>query len=178
MAEAEKLLARRQVELGLGVPIDPATKRTTFADLKNLLRDHYENEGHRSLKRLDVSLARLEQFFGNYRARNITYDVIERYKRNRREQGAARSTVNSELRALSKAFKLAKRANLSAQIPPIDRFGMLDNSRKRFFEEADVVGPQYLTWPAPGSSVVLVRAANLRGTVADSHGEWACDRSY
>jgi integrase len=146
--EARKLLAKRQVELGLGAFVDPAVKRTSFEDLKNLLLDNYENEGHRSIARLRVSLSRLEESFGNYRAQNITFAAVERYKRVRLEMGAARSTVNSELSALSKAFKLAKRARLVAHIPPIDRFGSLEG----FFETGDfraVVAqlPDYLQPP-------------------------------
>ena len=58
--KAEQLLAKRQAELGIGEFVPPAAKRTTFEDIKGLLLDHFENEGHRSMTRLRVSLARLE----------------------------------------------------------------------------------------------------------------------
>jgi len=150
--KAEQLLAKRQAELGIGEFVPPAAKRTTFEDIKGLLLDHFENEGHRSMTRLRVSLARLEEFFGNHRAQNITFAAVERYKRVRLEMGAARSTVNTELSALSKAFKLAKRARLVAHVPPIDRFGDLDNVRQGFFEEGDFRAvlaqlPDYLQAP-------------------------------
>ena len=60
---------------------------------------------------------------------------LTQYKCKRIDDDAARSTINSELSALSRAFKLALRARKVRQIPPIDRFGQLNNARTGFFGE-------------------------------------------
>lgn len=132
--KATDLLTQRRIELGRGDFVAPDAKRTSFDDLESLLLTNYKNAG-RNTARVKISLNRLREFFGQYRARAITYDAVERYKCKRVEDGAARSTINSELSALSKAFKLALRAKRVRQIPPIDRFGQLHNARTGFFEE-------------------------------------------
>ncbi|MGH7549077.1 MAG: hypothetical protein ACREMM_13045 [Gemmatimonadales bacterium] len=57
--KAEKLLARREAELGLGHFVAPDVKRTTVADLAEMLRDDYRVNGRRSLRRAETSLAHL-----------------------------------------------------------------------------------------------------------------------
>src|SRR5437867_11753850 len=54
--KAEKLLARREAELGLGAFTAPDVKRTTVEDLAQMLRDDYKVNGRRSLRRAETSL--------------------------------------------------------------------------------------------------------------------------
>src|SRR4051812_35332128 len=72
--EAEKLLSRRQAELSVGILTAPDTKRVTFADLAQIIRDDYKVRGRRSLVTLERSLTNLEEFFGACRALAITGD--------------------------------------------------------------------------------------------------------
>ena len=134
--KAAELLMRRRIELGRGDFVAPDAKRTTFCDLEALLLTNYKNAG-RTTTRVAISLKRLREFFGQHRAQAITYDAIEQYKCKRIDDGATRSTINSELSALSKAFKLALRAKKVREIPPVDRFGQLHNARTGFFEERE-----------------------------------------
>ena len=57
---------------------------------------NYKNAG-RDTTRVEISLNQLREFFGQHRARTITYDAVERYKCKRIDDDAARSTINSEL---------------------------------------------------------------------------------
>ena len=135
--QAEKLLARREAELGLGVFTAPDTKRVTFDDLVQMIRDDYRVNARKSTERLECSIKRLGAVFGSQRALTITADRLTAYLRNRLEAGAAPMTVKNELNALHRGFTLAKRAGKVAAIPT---FPQLDADRVRtgFFELEDV----------------------------------------
>lgn len=136
--EAQKLLDKRQAELAVGSLIGPAAKRVTFSDRASLVRNDYIVRGRRSLARLEISLAHLEDHFGNCRALAITADRVTAYECDRLQAGAKRSTVNAELAALRRAFNLAvkaKRLPLSAK--PAISTPKPHNARTGFFEEAD-----------------------------------------
>ena len=50
--KAEELLARRQVELGMGRRPEPEVRRTTFEDLAKLIESDYVVNRRKSLRRL------------------------------------------------------------------------------------------------------------------------------
>ncbi len=135
---AERLLARRQAELGLGAFVAPDTRRTTFEDLARIIKDDYAVNGRRSGDRLEDCLNRLQTMFANVRANTITLERLNAYVRDRLEQGAALSTVRNELNALRRAFRLAKRAGRVGQVPefPVLR---VTNVRRGFFEPDDLL---------------------------------------
>jgi integrase len=136
--EAEKLLAKRQAELSVGILTAPDTKRVTFTELAQMIRDDYKVRGRRSLDRLELSLDHLEAFFGACWARSISSDRVTAYERERLGAGAARSTVNAELAALRRAFNLAVRARrLPLSAKPSISTPDPHNARSGFFEEAD-----------------------------------------
>ena len=56
------------------------------------------------------ALSHLSGFFGDVLATEITNDRIARYIDWRREQRAAAATINRELAALRRAFRLAQKA--------------------------------------------------------------------
>ena len=133
---AEKLLARREAELGVpGAFVAPATKRTTFAALMQLVRDDYELRGLRSLDRVEDSIRRLALAFAGARALTITADRVSRYAADRLGQGAARQTIKNELGVLHRGFVLAKRAKLVVGVPEFPDVGK-GPTRTGFFEPA------------------------------------------
>src|SRR2546425_759360 len=135
--EAEKFLARREAELAVGSFTTPDVKRTTFADLEQMIRDEYVVQGYRSLDRVDCSFKQLATRFAGVRANAITLDRLTRYVRERLEAGAALGTVWNELKALKTAFHLAQRAGRVARVPAFPTLEGADNVRTGFFEEAD-----------------------------------------
>ena len=136
--EAEKLLARRQAELSVGILTEPEARRVTFADLAQMIRDDYRVRGRRSPRTLEGNLANLEAFFGSCRAMAITSDRVSAYEQQRLDAGAARATVNKELAALRRAFNLAVRARrLPLSAKPFISTPDPHNARAGFFEEAD-----------------------------------------
>src|SRR5215204_3350452 len=81
--EAEKLLAKRQAELSVGILTAPDAKRVAFTDLAQMIRDDYRVRRRRSLVTLEGSLTNLKAFFGACRALAITSDRITAYERER-----------------------------------------------------------------------------------------------
>ena len=72
------------------------------------------------------------------RAANVSTDAVEKYKRQRRAEGAAPATVNRELATLRRAFNYGKRSTPSRvfTVPYIQMFRE-NNARQGFVEDAD-----------------------------------------
>jgi integrase len=136
---AERLLAKRQAEMGLGAFLAPDVKRTTFDHLAQLIRDDYAVNRRKSTERLDASLKRLALAFAGTRATTLTLDRLTRYVADRLGQGAAHATIRNELNALRRAFRLAHRAGKVAAVPP---FPLVNPGPPRagFLEDADLPG--------------------------------------
>lgn len=130
---AEKFLARKQAELGLGVLLTPDVKRTTFEDLAQVIRDDYRVNGRKSTHTLETLLHRLGETFAGARAATITTDRLTSYVSQRLDAEAAGSTVRNETSALKRAFRLAKRMGKVAHVPDFPTVRVAD-PRQGFFE--------------------------------------------
>ncbi|SRR6266568_1101671 len=112
-------------------------EKVTFAMLRELAERQYELDGRRSLPRLQDALTKLTGFFGaEARALELTPTAIDAYAKQRLDQGAARSTVNYELAALRRAFRLAIKKGLLSVRPEFE-LPKVHNEREGFFEEGD-----------------------------------------
>ncbi len=134
---AADLLVRRETELGHGVHVAPSVKRTSLADLLQLVRDEYAVQGYRSVRRVEDSFRHLTAHFGGARATSLTLDRLNRYVRERLDATAALGTVWNELKALKAAFHVALRAGRVARVPTFPTLEGADRVRTGFFEEAD-----------------------------------------
>jgi len=133
-SQANKALERWKAEIAQGVWMPDATK-TTFKDLATILTDEYAANGRRSADRLVFSLAHLRAFFTDFApARSITSDRVLRYIRHRQDEGAANGSINRELAALKRMFRLGEISGKVARRPHVE---MLEerNVRTGFFEE-------------------------------------------
>jgi integrase len=130
-ADAVKLLKRRIGEAAEGRPIGHDIEKTTFEDLARILLDDYKANGRQSTRRAKSATQNLRRFFADSRAMDITEDRLNAYVVFRQEEKAANATINRELAALKRAFRLAGK---KVGMPP--RFRMLreNNARKGFFE--------------------------------------------
>jgi integrase len=130
-ADAVKLLKRRIGEAAEGRPIGHDIEKTTFEDLGRILLDDYKANGRQSTRRAKSATQNLRRFFADSRAIDITEDRLNAYVVFRQEERAANATINRELAALKRAFRLAGK---KVGMPP--RFRMLreNNARKGFFE--------------------------------------------
>src|SRR5712691_1999195 len=112
----------------------PGADKTTFDDGATLLTNEYKANGRRSADRVEDANDHLRAFFGGYcRMRAITTDRVLPYVRHRQEQGAANATINRELSALKRMFRLGERAGKVARRPHVDMLHEA-NARKGFFE--------------------------------------------
>jgi site-specific recombinase XerD len=110
------------------------SNQVTFDDLKHLIVNDYRNNGRKSLRHLEqVRLPRLGDVFAGTKAIDITTAAVERYKSLRLKDGAAAATLNRELAALKRMYRLALRHGLVATMPYISLLTE-HNVRKGFFE--------------------------------------------
>jgi integrase len=111
-------------------------ERTTFEDLTAMLLDEYRANGRRSTDRVQRSVSHLRGTFALARAVEITTDQISRYVTKRQGEGAANATINRELAALKRMFRLGERAGKVGLRPYVPMLRE-DNTRTGFFEERE-----------------------------------------
>ena len=127
--------------------------RVTLADLRALVERQYVLDGRRSLVRVTRSLAHLERILGaTTRAQDLTTPRIDTFRERRLGEGAARATVNQELAALRRGFRLAMKKGLLSAMPLIE-LPKVHNERRGFFEPGDVAALE-LELPEPIRSVI------------------------
>jgi integrase len=119
------------------VVVSPEVERTTLKDLCEMLRNDYRANQRRSLERVEAGLTHLtDHLGGDTRACDITTDRVTAYVATRQAAKAANATINRELAALKRMFRLAEIAGKVAQRPYIPMLRE-DNARKGFFEAAE-----------------------------------------
>jgi integrase len=133
--KAERFLAKWKAEIQGGTWA-PDVDKTSFEALATMLADDYHANHWRSWDRVEDAVAHLRATFGLYRARAITTDRVLAYRVLRQGEGAANATVNRELAALKRMFRLGQIAGKVLHAPHIP---MLEerNTRTGFFEEPD-----------------------------------------
>jgi integrase len=131
--DAVKLLKRRIGDASQGRTIGPQAEKTRFKQLTQLLIDDYRANGRRSLKRIKASVVHLLAFFGDEFAMDITGDRVASYIAYRQDEKAAAATINRELAALKRAFRLGEKVGKVIQRPEVSMLRE-DNRRKGFFE--------------------------------------------
>ena len=93
-------------------------ERTTFADLAALLLQDYRINARKSLERVTGAVKHLKATFDDKLvARDITEPTITAYIEARQAAGAANATINQELAALRRMFRLGERVRLVAARP-------------------------------------------------------------
>jgi integrase len=133
---ARKRLKQCHGKVGRGKFLGAVEEKVKFENLCELIRTDYRLNERRSVPRLEGSLKHLGAAFGLDRAIDIGTDRIERYKLDRKNDGAATATINLELAALKRAFTLAVEAEALSRAPHIEMLDV-DNTREGFLEHAD-----------------------------------------
>jgi len=76
-------------------------------ELLETVTSHYAINKRRSAKHLECRIRHLKPFFGELDANKVSTDDIDNYVKRRQKEGAQNATVNRELAALKRAFRLA-----------------------------------------------------------------------
>jgi integrase len=139
---AERLLRRRRQEVGadhLGLKpfVGPAQERVTFEDLAAAYLQDYAVRGLRSRQTAEARVKQLRRVFGTDRAADITPARLRAYQAARREEGAEAATINRELSALRRMFRLAVAAGRLPAIPAFPPPLEENPPRQGFFEHAE-----------------------------------------
>lgn len=133
--KAELELAKRLTAIDKNEPIVTGVAKIRVADLLEQMIASKKNENQSSANIEEQRMYKhLMPFFGKFRAVHVTPAVVEKYKSERRLQGAKNSTVNRELALLRRAFTIGVEMQQLTMIPYIKKYAE-DNARKGFFEQ-------------------------------------------
>jgi len=149
-ADAKRLLKKREGEIANGKTPGVYFDKVTFDELSEGFLLDYRLNNRKSLVRAERSVNNLKKHFEGFKATEITTLKIQKYIKSRLEQEAANASINRELSALKRMFRLG-----AQQTPPqVDRVPYIpmlkeSNIRKGFFEHAEfkaliVTLPDYL----------------------------------
>jgi integrase len=116
-----------------GAPVLPDPRRLSLDQLLENLKTEYRLNGRRSLDRADLSCRHLLRFFAGRPAASVTGVDVAKYADLRLGEGVAPATVNRELSALRRAYRLALRQGVIATMPAITTLRE-DNVRTGFLE--------------------------------------------
>jgi integrase len=136
-SDAQALL---QEQLGLasqGKIGGPNDDQVTFEDLVAGIESDYRLKSRKSSDRLKNSLDHLRDAFGLDKAVEISTTRVQRYIATRMEEGAAPSTVQKEMAALKRMFRLSEQSGHLSQIPHIP-VPQPRNTRTNFIDEGDL----------------------------------------
>jgi integrase len=136
-SEAKDFLRKRLAEITTGNFNGPTVERILVSELaEDFLRDYRINERHS----IDDVEARwklhLQPFFGDWRASEVTSDLVARYVDKRQQEKAANATINREIAALKRMYRLG----LASTPPKVIRVPWMpklreDNVRTGFLED-------------------------------------------
>jgi integrase len=132
-AVAEGMLRDQLAQRDRGAPVLPDPRRISVDALLDGLLADYRTNGRRSADRADLSCRHLLRYFAGRAAASVTGADVTRYADLRLRDEAAPATVNRELAALRRAYRLAIRQGLLATAPPVTTLGE-DNVRTGFLE--------------------------------------------
>lgn len=136
-AKAKKFLSKRLAEIATGTFNGLEVERIAIAELADgFLRD-YKVNGRRSLTDVEARWKlHLQPFFAAMRAASVTSDLLARYVDERQVAGAANSTINRELAALKRMYRLGL-ASTPPKVYRVPWFPHLaeDNVRTGFLED-------------------------------------------
>jgi len=136
--KAEKMLRNRLAEIRTGTFAGPQAERVRVQELaEDLIRD-YRINARKSLEDVETRWTlHLRPFFEGMKAIDVTSELIARYVDSRQKESAKNATINRELAALKRMFRLGSLAT-PAKVLRMPAFPHLreNNVRKGFLEDA------------------------------------------
>jgi integrase len=130
---AATMLREQLAQRDRGLDPLPDPRRVSVDDLLEGLLAEYRVNGRRSLDRAVLACSHLKRYFGGRGAAAVTGAHVVRYADHRIAEKAAAATVNRELAALRRGYRLAVRQGVLVTAPPVVALRE-DNVRTGFFE--------------------------------------------
>lgn len=148
---AQKQLTQRLHEIDTGRFVAPESHRMTVSDLAgDFLRD-YRINGKKSTAHAERRWKlHLEPFFGRCRVGQVTNALIGRYIDHRMTESAKNASINRELAALKRMFRIGHQAQKISWLPPFPRRLAENNVRTGFVDDH-----QFATLTAAASELWL-----------------------
>jgi integrase len=150
---ATSRLRMREGDIGQGRLPALKAERTTFDELAALYLQDYTINERKTVRRAQELVDRLRESFGRFRAIGITTQHVRDYITRRQSERVASGTINRELAALKRMYRLASQHTppLVATIPHIPHL-QEHNVRQGFFTEEEyqllqAVLPDYVKVP-------------------------------
>ena len=135
--KAERMLNTRLAEINQGNFMGPQLERTKVDELAAMFVRDYRINGRKSLTDAEARWNRhLKTFFGGMRAIDVTSEQLARYVDKRQQEQAANATINRELAALKRMFRLGQQST-PPKVVRGPKFPKLaeNNIRKGFLED-------------------------------------------
>jgi integrase len=164
---AQRLLQERRRTAGTAQFIAPKMEQLSFSVLTDIYLADQRANRRRSLDHAERYVRNLLAAFGGDRALDVTGDRIEAYRDQRRADGLAPASVNRELAALRRMFKLGVRKGKLPAAPHIELLDESENVRENFLEPPEFeavcgVLPAYLQDPARFAYLTCWRIGAIR----------------
>jgi integrase len=147
---AKRLLKQREGEISKGEIPGIYFDKVVFDDLAEDFIADYRINGRKTLDNAEQNVVRLKKFFEGMKATKIDTAKIAEYVESRKRDGVANATINRELAALKRMFRIGFQCTPPKvrQIPHIPLMRER-NVRKGFFEHQEFIGlrealPEYL----------------------------------
>lgn len=140
--KAEKFLAARLAEVSTGNFFSPRIEKIKVSELADDLLLAYKTGVIRGQRSMEWAERRwklhLKPFFADFRAVQVSTDLLNRYVHKRQAEEAENATINRELAFISKAFRLGVTSSPAKvrHVPPFPHLTE-NNVRKGFLADAD-----------------------------------------
>lgn len=133
---AQKQLTQRLHEIDTGRFVAPEVRKVTVSDLaEDFLRDYRINDKKSTAHAERRWKLHLEPFFGAARVGQVTNSLIGKYIDQRMSEKAKNGSINRELAALKRMFRLGHQAQKINWLPPFPKRLAENNVRTGFVDD-------------------------------------------